>query len=124
MLHLYFRGDLQVFQRIEWLWGILSRSVTPEFTPAQPRLERLELNSHWTEFEFDEFGHARLTLSEMLSTMLTDLPGNTNKVHTQVYRFYTMACDFFRVVGVKFEVWSQSSLPGTQVAHNRLSSCD
>ena len=48
-----------------------------------------------------------VTLFEMLSTALTDLPGNTSKVYAYVYRCNPMSHEFFRVFRVQFGVLSQ-----------------
>ena len=49
----------------------------------------------------------RVTLSEMLSTALADLPENASKVYAYVYRCYPMSHEFFRVFRVQFGVLSQ-----------------
>ena len=49
----------------------------------------------------------RVTLSEVLSTALADLPGNTSKVYAYMYRCYPMTHEFFWVFRVQFGVLSQ-----------------
>ena len=58
-----------------------------------------------------------VTLSEMLSIKLADLPGNTNEVYGYIYRCSPMPYEFFWVFGVQFEALSQTYVSGTLISH-------
>ena len=82
------------------------RSVTVQLNTA----------SFQTPFELSLNLKRFVTLSEMLSTTLADLPGSTNEVYPYIYRCYPMPHDFFRG-WVQFETLSQTYVSGTLLYH-------
>ena len=92
---------------------VKTRPVTVQLNMAasQTREQTFELSLNLKQF---------VTLSEMSSTTLSDLPGNTDEVHAYIYRYYPMPHEIFRGFGVEFEALSQTYVSGTPIYHPRL----